>query len=145
PVRGGHGRVDHPLTWSSAMAVQTATSADGVARDINVLPLIDVLLVLVVVFFVLNMGFQFIPAQIPEAEGQSGKRDTGGQIVLELRDGGGFAINGQVIPEDQLETQLASIFDSRPTKLLFLKAADSRTYGEMVTAMDLARGAGVKV
>lgn len=127
------------------MALQTATSADDIARDINVLPLIDVLLVLVVVFFVLNMGIQFIPAQIPAAEREAARPDRGGQIVLELREDGRFAINGQLTPVDQLETQLRAIFDSRSTKILFLKAADSRSYGEMVTAMDLGRNAGAQV
>lgn len=127
------------------MAIQSAGATGGVNHEINVLPLIDVLLVLVIVFFVLSMRFQFIPAQIPEAERRAAKPDRGHQIVLELRADGSYAINGQLFPRDQLETQLMSIFEVRPTKLLFLQAADNRSYGEMVEAMDLARGAGAKV
>ena len=127
------------------MAIQGATSAEGAVRDINVLPLIDVLLVLVVVFFLLNMGFQYIPAQIPELERQVSKPGAGRQIVLELRADGSFAINGQPTPADQLETQLQAIYEVRPAKILFLQAADNRSYGEMVEAMDLARGVGVQV
>lgn len=126
------------------MAGQHAAPSTGVTADMNVLPLIDILLVLVIVFFVLNLGFQYIPAQIPEAERKQ-KPGVGTQVVLELRDDGTSAVNGQPIPADQLLAHLTTIFESRAAKILFLKAGDHRTYGEMVEAMDLGREAGALV
>ena len=45
------------------------------------------------------------------------------QIVLELGDDGGYAINTQPVPKDQLDTQIHAIYDARPAKLLFIKPA----------------------
>jgi len=65
--------------------------------------------------------------------------------VLELTADGGYAINTQPVPFDQLDTQIHAIFDSRPAKLMFVKSAPTRRYQEVIDAMDVARGAGVQV
>jgi biopolymer transport protein ExbD len=65
--------------------------------------------------------------------------------VLELGDDGGYAINGQPVPKDQLDTQIHAIYDARPAKLLFIKAGQNRIYQDVIDAMDVARGAGVQI
>ena len=65
--------------------------------------------------------------------------------MLELTDDGGYAINGQPVPKDQLDTQIHAIFDPRPAKLLFIKAGPNRIYQDVIEAMDVARGAGVQI
>ena len=112
--------------------------------DINVLPLIDVLLVLIIVFLLLERELIYIPAEVPPA---TSSEDTGGngQVVLELKADGSFAINGQPIPAEQLAIQLGAIFRDRPRKLLFLRVSPDRSYQEAITAMDVARGAGVEL
>ena len=55
------------------------------------------------------------------------------------------AINGQPVPQGQLGTQIHAIFDNRPAKLLFIKAAGNRKYQEVIDAMDIARGSGIQV
>jgi biopolymer transport protein ExbD len=67
------------------------------------------------------------------------------QIVLEITQDGNYAINGQPVPKEQLDTQIHAIFDPRPAKLLFIKAAGNRKYQEVIEAMDIARGAGIQV
>jgi biopolymer transport protein ExbD len=67
------------------------------------------------------------------------------QIVLELTQDGGYAINSQPVPKDQLDTQIHAIYDNRPAKLMFIKSAPDRLYQEVIEAMDVARGAGVQV
>ena len=126
------------------MAV-SATSSGGLTQDINVLPLIDVLLVLLIMFLLMLRGLIFIPADIPPPAAVGVGRHPGDQIVLELLPDGSFALNTHPVPPGQLDTQLHAIFDGRPVKLLFIKAAGSRSYQEVITAMDLARGAGVQV
>ena len=49
------------------------------------------------------------------------------------------------MPDDQLDAALAAIYQNRPGKLLFVKAADNRLYQQVIGAMDRARGAGVQV
>jgi len=65
--------------------------------------------------------------------------------VLELGDDGTYAINGQPVPKDQLDTQIHAIYDQRQAKLLFIKAGPNRIYQDVVDAMDVARGAGVQI
>lgn len=115
----------------------------SLATDINVLPLIDVLLVMIVIFMVMNLPIHYIPAQIPAPAVTPGSNE-GGQIVLELREDGRYAVNGQLLPSDQVVDGLKAIFANRQAKLLFIRAADNRSYGEVVAAMDAAREAGVQ-
>jgi biopolymer transport protein ExbD len=126
------------------MAGTSTAASQEVQQEINVLPLIDVLLVLIIIFFVMQRVLIFIPAQVPPPA-MGGPRPVGAQIVLELKADGAWAINSQPIPDEQLDTQLRAIFVNRPAKLLFIKVAEERPYQDMVTAMDRARGAGVEV
>jgi biopolymer transport protein TolR len=109
----------------------------------NVIPMIDILLVLLMIFFVLSLRLRpVVDLQMPAPVADPGLRP---QIVLELTADGGVAINGQPVPDDRLDATLRSIYAARPVKLLFVKAAGTRTYQEVVSAMDRARGAGVEV
>jgi biopolymer transport protein TolR len=112
--------------------------------DMNVTPFIDVLLVLLVIFMMLNLyGRTSIRAQVPPES--LGPAIGHSQLVLELPATGAFALNGQPIPADQLETQLRAIFTDRSPSLLFVTAAPTRKYQEVIEAMDAARGAGVQL
>jgi biopolymer transport protein ExbD len=122
--------------------VSIASDAD-LATEINVLPLIDVLLVLIIIFLMLERELIFIPADVPPPASPPSD-GGGGQVVLELKADGSLAINGQPIPSEQLALQLAAIFHDRPRKVLFLRVAPNRTYQEAITATDVARGAGVE-
>jgi len=117
--------------------------AGETARDINVLPLIDVLLVLIIIFLMQFRDLIFIPAQVPPPapEAAPGKTD---QIVLDLEADGSLAINRQPVPDEQLETMLQAILDGRRVKLLFIRMAEERRYDDLVRLMDRARGAGVE-
>ena len=125
------------------MASSVARSGQ-VAEDINVLPLIDVLLVLLIIAMVLLRNLIYMPAEVPPPAAAPGARVRPSQIVLELRADGSYTLNGQPIPAAHLETQLHAIYDRRPVKLLFISAADNRSYQEVISLMDLARGAGVQ-
>jgi biopolymer transport protein TolR len=83
--------------------------------------------------------------QVPPPEPPTATKTPPSQIVLELADDGGYAINGQPVPVDQLDTQIHAIYDQRPAKLLFIKAGPNRIYQDVVHAMDVARGAGVQI
>ena len=119
------------------------TPQDEVQQEMNVMPLIDVLLVLVIVYL-LSLILHYIPVQVPPPAAARTPA-TGTHLVLELRADGGLALNGQPVPEAELETQLRAAFEARPTKLLFLKVDDGRRYDDAVRAMDRAREAGVEL
>ena len=109
----------------------------------NVLPMIDVLLVLLIIFILASIR-HVLEVQIPAAAAAPSVRPPS-QIVLELLPEGGFEINGQPVPNDRLESTLEEIYRLRTVKLLFIKVAPQRKYHEVVTAMDRSKGAGVQV
>jgi len=123
-----------------------AGGGGGLNSDINVTPMIDVLLVLLIIFMIIQpLNRQTIPIQVPPPQTAAPSSAPSTQIVLELRDDGSYAINGQLVPKDQLDAQIHSIYDARPVKLLFVKPGLNRVYQEVIEAMDVARGAGVQV
>ena len=123
---------------------QPVRSREGLATEINVLPLIDVLLVLVVAFFLMQRTRMVADIQLPPpmpAADLPGER----QLVLEIRADGSFTLNGQPIPDRDLDARLATIYRDRPVKLLFVKADPARPYAEVIRAIDRAKGAGVDI
>jgi len=123
-----------------------APSGSGVTSDINVTPMIDVLLVLLIIFMITQpLSRMALDVQVPPIETATKSTAASNQIVLELGDDGGYSINAQPVPKDQLDTQFHSIYDNRPAKLLFIKPGTSRIYQDVIEAMDIARGAGVQV
>lgn len=119
----------------------------GVNSDINVTPMIDVLLVLLIIFMIVNaLSRTVTEVEIPPTETAQMNSAPSIQIVLELKAGGALAINGQQeFPMTQLDQQIHNLYDNRPTKLIFVKPAGNRTYGEVIEAIDIVRGAGVEV
>ena len=117
-----------------------------VSSEPNVVPMIDILLVLLIIFMITQpLSRMAMDVQVPPPDNTTTTQQANNQIVLELADGGGYAINGQPVPKDQLDTQIHAIFDPRPAKLLFIKAGANRIYQDIVEAMDVARGAGVQI
>src|SRR5690348_938578 len=129
------------------MAMGGGGSAGGLNSDINVTPMIDVLLVLLIIFMItLPLGRRTMDVQVPPEQQQNQKNQAASdQIVLELPADGGYLINRQPYSAAQLDQALHQIYDPRPAKLLFIKAAATRKYGEVIAAMDIAHGAGVPV
>ena len=85
---------------------------------------------------------QVPPEQKPQPKQKQTQSD---QIVLELAPDGSYSINRQPVAFEQLDAKFHELYDQRPAKLLFIKAAPNRKYGDIVKAMDIARGAGVQV
>lgn len=111
----------------------------------NVIPMIDILLVLLIIFMISQpLARMAIDVQVPPME-TAASSGPSTQIVLNILDDGNYEINGQPVPAGQLDTQIHAIYDNRPAKLIFIKAADTRTYQDWIVASDIVRGAGVQV
>jgi biopolymer transport protein TolR len=128
------------------MAGMSSGGRGTVSSEPNVVPMIDILLVLLIIFMITQpLSRMAMDVQVPPPEPPTVSKTPPSQIVLELTDDGGYAINGQPVPKDQLDTQIHAIYDQRPAKLLFIKAGPNRIYQDVINAMDVARGAGVQI
>ena len=67
------------------------------------------------------------------------------QIVLEVGPNDYYAVNKEVVPKDRLPARLKEIYEPRPDKIIFVKGDPKVQYQDVIWAMDVARGAGVKV
>jgi biopolymer transport protein ExbD len=129
------------------MALKLPTRGAEPTSEPNVVPMIDILLVLLIIFMMqVPMSRKAMDVQVPpEQQGQSQSDGPSNNIVLELTADGGYQINKEPVDFNRLDTEFHSIYDTRPAKLLFVKSAPNRKYQEVIEAMDIARGAGVQV
>ena len=118
----------------------------GVSSEINMTPMIDVLLVLLVIFMVAQQGLaRGVAVQVPPPE--SGRRPDPSpeSLVLEVEPGGRYRLNSQPVAAGTLRSTLAGVFAGRPRKVLFVKGGEALTYGEVMAAVDASRAAGIAV
>jgi biopolymer transport protein TolR len=129
------------------MAMSAGGDGHGLSNEINVTPMIDVLLVLLIIFMaVLPSMRKAIDIQLPDPNPTVAPANSkSDQIVLEVLPGDVYKINSEQVDGSRLAARLKEIYDPRPEKIIFVKGSAGVKYANIMFAMDVSRGAGVKV
>ncbi len=129
------------------MGMSAGGSNSAFNPEPNMTPMIDVLLVLLIIFMlIVPMARKAIDLQLPEPNPNPvASADDNQQIVLEVSADGQYKINTQPVAAGDLDRKLHEVYDTRPDKIIFVKGDTLARYQTIIEAMDIARGAGVKV
>jgi biopolymer transport protein ExbD len=119
----------------------------SVRSDINITPLVDVVLVLLIIFMVMTpILLKQLDVKVPEkAENVDVQPPMGpSPLVLKVKQDGSIQLNSEPISRDALSDRLRDVLAPRREKLVFFDVEDEANYGLVVEVMDTARGAGAK-
>jgi len=118
----------------------------GVRSDINITPLVDVVLVLLIIFMVMTpILLKQLDVKVPEkADAElSTPPPAQSQAVLRIGPDGALALNQEPLRRERLAEVMRETFAPRRDKILFFDIDDQANYGQVVEVMDVCRGAGV--
>ena len=129
------------------MGMSVGGGSSNLTSEPNVVPMIDILLVLLIIFMIMQpMMRKAIDLQLPDPQPAVAPANAvSNQIVLEVGPNVYFSIHKEVVSRDRLATRLKEIYDPRPEKIIFVKGDPRVKYQNVIYAMDVARGSGVKV
>lgn len=127
------------------MAMETGTS--GQMANINITPYIDILLVLLIIFMVIQPTTQYdLRARVPQDAPEDIPEDViikSDAIVVSIAASGALQINQEPVTLDRLGARLFEIYSARATKNMFIQADVDLPFGDVAKVIDIAKGSGV--
>jgi len=116
----------------------------GSMSEPNIVPLIDVLLVLIIIFMVITpLVPKGLGARLPQPSTADTNNDPSQAIVVQVTSGGNVRINQDSVRWENLGVRLEDIFKQRGDKSAFVKGDDSVEFAQVAKAIDIMRGAGI--
>ena len=117
----------------------------GVKSDINVTPLVDVMLVLLIIMMIIAPLLQKgVDVRLPIAVNSASKPETQDQTVLGIKADKTTWINGIEVRREELRSRLDSILETKKEKLILIKADEDAPYSAVMDAMDTLRASGIE-
>jgi biopolymer transport protein TolR len=150
--------LEHPEEQSELAGVYTSKTIGGFMRrinrawktrklpksEINITPLIDVLLVLIVIFMVITpVNSTGLHTAVPQASTDAKSREPEEAIILSVDRSGDIKINRESVAMAELRVRLEDIFKQRSDRTAFIQADSNLDYNDVVQVIDVAKGAGV--
>ena len=132
------------------MAFNVGGGKGGIQPAMNVTPLVDVVLVLLIIFMVVtplmtrNMAMT-VPAKADEEQEAPPPPNALPPVVLTVTKSGALQINREDVPREQVVARLQRMLNARPDKIVFFDAGDDVPYGSALEVLDLARGGDLTV
>ncbi len=127
------------------MAIDVGGAKGGIKSDINVTPLVDVMLVLLIIMMIVAPLLQKgAPVRLPTATNSADKPETQGQTVVAVTAAGEYYVNGVPIPDAELRRRVEEILEDKTEKIVLIKADEDAAYGKVMEAMDELRAAGIE-
>ena len=117
----------------------------GVKSDINVTPLVDVMLVLLIIMMIVApLLQQGVPVTLPLAANSSEKPETQDQTVVTIDRNKDVYLNGKAVAAGQMETRIKEILEDKSDKIVIIKADEEAPYSAVMDTMDELRHAGIE-
>jgi biopolymer transport protein ExbD len=127
------------------MAMDVGKSGKGPQSSINVTPLVDIVLVLLIIFMVLTPSMlKHLTANVPQEDESDQPPVQTTSVMLEYTADRKLLLNNSEIPTQSLAARLSEKLKNVRKKVVFFKAHEEAPYGEVVRLMDVARGAGAE-
>ena len=127
------------------MSMDVGGAKGGIKSDINVTPLVDVMLVLLIIMMIVAPLLQKgAPVRLPTASNSADKPETQDQTVVAVTANGEYYVNGVPIPDSELRRRVEEILENKTEKIVLIKADEDAQYGKVMEAMDELRAAGIE-
>ena len=127
------------------MAMDVGGAKGGIKSDINVTPLVDVMLVLLIIMMIVApLLQQGVPVTLPLAANSSEKPETQDQTVVTIDRNKDVYLNGKAVAAGQMETRIKEILEDKSDKIVIIKADEEAPYSAVMDTMDELRHAGIE-
>ena len=127
------------------MSMDLGGAKGGVKSDINVTPLVDVMLVLLIIMMLIApMLQQGVALKLPTATNTVDKPEVQGQTIIAIAKDKGLYLNSKQIQDGQLATKVTELLENTKDKVVLIKADEEVEYGAVMSAMDQLRQAGIE-
>ena len=127
------------------MSMDLGGAKGGVKADINVTPLVDVMLVLLIIMMlVAPMLEQGVSVKLPKAANSTEKPQSENQTIVAIAANKSMYVNAKPVPEAELGTRVSELLESKTEKIVIIRADEEVEYGAVMAAMDQLRQSGIE-